>query len=347
MLFLLKKLFSNTAKTPHNSLNDQNVKISIIIAARNEKRNIESLINSLNKIDYSKDNFEVILIDDYSADGTFEIAKRIIDTNNNFSVYPNENDSSLAKKGALTFGITKAKYPFIMITDADCKPRSNWLKSFSEKFSQGFDFVFGIVPFFTDNNLISSYSAFENLRTSILTFSLANMKFPYSAAARSFGFSKNAFEKIEGYKNTAETLSGDDDLLLREAVKNNLKIGLVTDKNAFVFSSPKETFKDYFIQKARHIKTSFYYLRHQKIILGFWHLINLTLFFSPLLIFINTLFVIPFLIKIISDEILIINFQKKFGYNFKAGKIFIMQVVYEIFIVINFFNALFRKERWK
>ena len=50
---------------------------------------------------------------------------------------------------------------------------------------------------------------------------------PYCASARSFGFKKSSFEKIKGYSNTVETLSGDDDLLLREAVKNNLKVGAI------------------------------------------------------------------------------------------------------------------------
>ena len=342
----LKNLFKNSSSSGQDFLLIKDVKISIIAAAKNETVNIKSLIDSLTEINYPKDNFEVIIIDDHSSDNTFQIANGLIKGYNNFSVYHNENEPSLAKKGALTFGITKAKFPFIMITDADCNPELSWLKSYSIRFNKGDDFVFGIAPFYTGKSFISNYSAFENLRTSILTFSSANLGYPYSAAARSFGFCKMAFEKIEGYKNTIETLSGDDDLLIREAVKNKLKIGLVIDKEAFVFSSSKKSIKDYFSQKARHTKTSFHYLLHQKIILGFWHLLNLVLFFSPILIFVNIIFVIPFIIKIIFDEALVLTFQKRFGYNFKVGKIIVMQIVYEIFIVLNFFNALLRKDKW-
>ena len=308
---------------------------------------IEELISSLCKIDYTRNNFEVILVDDHSSDNTFQIIKNAINGIDNFKFYQNENDKSLAKKGALSFGISKARFPFIMITDADCKPETEWVKSFSEKFSDGFDFVFGIAPFYPTKSFVNRLAVFENLKSSILTFALANLGFPYSAAARSFGFSKNAFEKVKGYENTYETLSGDDDLLLREAVINKMKIGLVTDEKAFVFSSTKETFKDYFSQKVRHTKTSMHYLLTQKLILGFWHLLNLIMLVSPILIFVNILFIIPFLIKILSDEIIILLYQKKFGYKFKSSQIFAMQIIYEIMIVINFISALFRKDKWK
>ena len=345
--FSLSSLFSVNDASKSKAFLDTQIQISIVIAARNEVEKIEGLITSLIRLDYAQNNFEVILIDDHSSDDTFRAIKKSIGGIDNFSVLKNENDGLLAKKGALSFGISKTKFPNIMITDADCLPQTGWLKSFSEKFSEGFDFVFGTAPFYLNKSFVNNLTAFENLRSSILTFSSANLGMPYSATARSFGFSKQAFSKIGGYENTFETLSGDDDLLLREAVKNKLKIGLVIDKKAFVFSSAKKTFKDYLIQKARHTKTSLHYLLKHKIMLGFWHLLNLIFLISPLLIFINILFVIPFLIKILSDEFIILSYQKKFGYNFKFGRIFIMQITYEILIVLNFINALFRKNKWK
>ena len=98
------------------------------------------------------------------------------------------------KREALSFGISKSKYPFILITDADCQPEKNWLKSYSNKFGQGYEMLFGIAPFYQHKNLVNKVSCFENLRSSILSFSMASVGLPYTAAARNFGFSKNAFE---------------------------------------------------------------------------------------------------------------------------------------------------------
>lgn len=320
---------------------------SIVVAAKNEENNIEKLIDALKNLSYPEDKFEVIIVDDNSTDSTFERVEKSIKNNTNFYLIPVKEKELSAKKGALQIGIKKAKNPFIIITDADCIPQKNWLKFYSQKFSEGFDMLFGAAPFQWENKFVSKVSCFENLRCAILSFSAALLGLPYSAAARNFGFSKSAFQKIGGYENTTETLSGDDDLLIREAVKNNLKVGVIGDKEAFVFSKSKSNFKDYLKQKKRHTKTSFYYLPKQILFLSVWHLINLFFFFSPILIFLTPLFLILFFIKIFLDILIVNSFQGYLNYKFSIYEIIFFQFIYELFLVINFFNALFGKAEWK
>jgi cellulose synthase/poly-beta-1,6-N-acetylglucosamine synthase-like glycosyltransferase len=47
--------------------------ISVIIAARNEEKNIHSLLQSLQNQRYPKALYEVIIIDDHSSDGTWSM----------------------------------------------------------------------------------------------------------------------------------------------------------------------------------------------------------------------------------------------------------------------------------
>jgi cellulose synthase/poly-beta-1,6-N-acetylglucosamine synthase-like glycosyltransferase len=287
-----------------------------------------------------------MIIDDDSIDKTFETALGAIGTCSNYHIYKIRDKIFPAKKGALAFGISLASNPFILITDADCRPNKEWLKYFSTKFIDGYDFVFGITPFMQENTAVNRLSCFENLSNSILTFSAAKMGVPYSAAARSFGFRKSSFEKIKGYSNTVETLSGDDDLLLREAVRNKLNIGVVLNPEAFVYSSSKKTWKEYIRQRARHTKTSLYYLVRHKLFLSAWHLINLLMLFSPILIMINIYCLFPFIFKIAIGLIIILYFQKKFGYRFKLQEIIYLQILYELFLIINFTNAVIKKDSW-
>ncbi len=76
----------------------------------------------------------------------------------------------------------------------------------------------------------------------------------------------NRLEVIQKQKTRS---SGDDDLLLREAVKNKMKIGVVTESGSFVYSETKKTFSEYFQQKARHTQTSFHYLKKHQLSLVF------------------------------------------------------------------------------
>ncbi len=342
---LLIILFTKTRNINYSDKKAEN-KISVVVAAKNEEKNISNLIQSLKDSDFSSENFEVIIVDDESKDNTFLKAQNAANGLNNFQIHKCKNKIFPAKKGALNFGINLASNEFILITDADCLPSKGWLKSYSNKFNEGFDFISGAAPFIQSNSLVNKISCFENLRSSLLNFTTANLKIPYSAAARNFGFRKSSFEKIKGYSNTTETLSGDDDLLLREAIKNHLKIGTISGDRSKVYSNTKKTFKEYLKQKSRHTKTSFYYLPIHKLLLGFWHLLNLLFLFSSIFIFFNPIFIFPIGIKLFLDIIVVLFTQKNFGYKFNVAEIIYLQIIYECFLIINFINAIFKKDNW-
>ena len=322
-------------------------KLSIIIAAKNEETNINSLVDSIEQLDYPKKNFEVIFVDDNSNDKTVELIQSRISDKNNFNLIRAINKEIDGKKGALSIGISNAIHNFILITDADCKPGSKWLKAMAGCLDYGYDFVFGVAPIESGAKLVEKLSAFENLRNTFLSISAVGLNMPYSAAARSFAFRKKSFERIGGYANTTEILSGDDDLLLREAVKNKMLIGTVVDLEAFVYSSAPKNFADYFKQKKRHLQTSFHYQPKQKMFLGFWHTLNLISFLSFLLFFISPVFVLPFAVKLIYDFFVATKYQQKIGHSFKFYEIIYLQLILEFFIVVNFFNSLLGKIEWK
>jgi biofilm PGA synthesis N-glycosyltransferase PgaC len=327
----------------YKSLNN----LSVIIAAKNEEKNINLLIDSLEKLDYPKDNFEVIIVDDNSTDNTYSIINSRIANNSNLKLINANQKEFAGKKGALTVGIKNAQNNFIVITDADCKPEIDWLKAIASKLDTGFDFVFGVAPIESGPKLVQKLSAFENFRNTFLTIASVGLNIPYSAAARSFAFRKKSFERIGGYSNTTETISGDDDLLLREAVKIKMLIGTLVDPEAFVFSSAPESFAEYLNQKKRHLQTSFHYLLKHKIFLGSWHILNLICLFSILLAFFSPILALPFFVKIIYDFFISLKYQTELGHSFKFYEIFYLQTLFEISVIVNFFNSFSGKPEWK
>src|ERR1041384_1327781 len=54
----------------------KNIFISVVIAMRNEKENLESLFGSLSALNYESTDFEIILVDDHSTDGSAEEARK-------------------------------------------------------------------------------------------------------------------------------------------------------------------------------------------------------------------------------------------------------------------------------
>ncbi len=323
------------------------ITFSIVIAAKNEEKNLPVLFASLKKLNYPNENYEIIFVDDLSTDFTKHEIEEFIKVTPNAKLYDSLGKKYPGKKGALEIGISHAENNYIMITDADCEVESNWLNAFAKNFEKGYDFLFGIAPYHQTKNFVNKVAAFENLRTHILTFFTAKLGFPFSAAARSFGFRKDSFMKLGGYKNTTETLSGDDDLLLREAVKHNMKIGVIENRDAFVYSQTKNNWKDYLVQKARHASTSNHLLFKQKFLLGLWHIFNLGMLFTFILGIAESLFFIPFILKICFDIILVKASQKKYGYKFSFYETIYLQIIYELLLIVNYFNGTFSKIKWK
>ncbi len=323
------------------------LEISIVIAAKNEETNLDNLFRALKNQNYPEEKFEVIFVDDNSTDDTFAKTEKYADLFPNFRLLKAENKILPAKKGALDLGISQAIFPFLLFTDADCVQQNNWLNAFSEKFSDEYDLLFGFAPFHFEKTFTNRFFCFENFRTNILTFTAAWFKLPYSATSRSLGIKKETFNQLGGFSKTLQTLGGDDDLLIREAVNNNCKIGIIVAEDSLVFSNTQQNFSNYFSQKRRHTATSFHYLWQHKLFLTIWHLTNIlavdSLFFLPF--FPEAGFI--FLTKIFCDYLIVYSFQKKFNYKFSFGEIFFFQILYECFIVINFFSAKFFKVKWK
>ncbi|MEJ2615118.1 MAG: glycosyltransferase, partial [Ignavibacteriaceae bacterium] len=151
LLFFLINVFIvvilNRNSVISSNFNDQ-LNFSISIASKNEEENIPTLIKSLQELDFPKEKYEVIIVDDNSLDKTYKIANELIQNNANFQVIKIEEKEFQAKKGVLSFGIKKANNPFILITDADCRPQKEWLKFYSERFINGYDFILGHAPFY-------------------------------------------------------------------------------------------------------------------------------------------------------------------------------------------------------
>ena len=124
--------FTNLNSEENNNVNLY--QFSIIIAAKNEESNISKLISAIKNLQYSKDNYEVIIVDDSSNDDTFHLAKKLAKEFDNITVVSAINKKYEGKRGALNYGISLAKYPIIVITDADCVPETYWLWCLSTKF---------------------------------------------------------------------------------------------------------------------------------------------------------------------------------------------------------------------
>jgi len=119
-----------------------NIKLSIVIPNFNEKENLdrgvlEEVYNYLKKVRY---NYEVLISDDGSTDGSKEIAENFARSHQGFRVLPNPHGG---KAKAVYAGIKAAKGEIVLFTDMDQSTPLKEVEKLLPWFDEGFDVVFG------------------------------------------------------------------------------------------------------------------------------------------------------------------------------------------------------------
>ena len=93
---------------------------SIILPTYNEKENLPIIIWLLMKyMNEAKYNFEVIVVDDNSPDGTTQVAKDLQKIYGDKKLVVTGREKKLGLGSSYVFGMTFAKGNFIVIMDAD------------------------------------------------------------------------------------------------------------------------------------------------------------------------------------------------------------------------------------
>ncbi len=321
--------------------------ISIIVACKNESQKLPSLFNSLLTLNYPADSFEIIVVNDGSDNATTDLLMKFALENNNVKIISAKNKKYPAKKGAIDIGISNARYNYLMITDADCSVEKDWLLCAESTFRGGADLIFGIAPYYATTRFPKSFFCYEQFYNSITSFTAALSGNPYTAAARSFGYTKDLYNFVGKFDNIQNSLSGDDDLLLLEAQRKGRNIRPIPfSYSGRVFSASPESFKSYLKQKRRHTKASHFYPIKYKLLLTLHHLMNTLLLLSVFLTYQNIIFIIFPFIKISGDLLISKLFANKFDYQFSGWKLIFYVILYELLIPVHIVNSYIAKDRW-
>jgi cellulose synthase/poly-beta-1,6-N-acetylglucosamine synthase-like glycosyltransferase len=251
--------------------NNQLPPVSIIIAARNEYKNLEKNLHLFLDQDYP--NFEVIVVNDCSWDDSQKLLEYYQEQYSNLKVCQliEQEKYPTGKKFALTIGIKAASHEHLFFSDADCIPASNqWLRLMQSQFSPNTEIVLGYAPYKKYNSLLNLFIRFESAFTAMAYFSAAIGKHAFMGVGRNLAYNKTLFFKHKGFASHNHILSGDDDLFVNQAAtSNNVRVQI--DPQSFVYSEPKRNFDDWQRQKSRHNSTGKFYKGRDKAFLGAYY----------------------------------------------------------------------------
>jgi cellulose synthase/poly-beta-1,6-N-acetylglucosamine synthase-like glycosyltransferase len=249
--------------------------VSLIVCAHNELENLRELVPLLLRQDYPA-GFELVLIDDRSQDDTYLYAQQLS------QYYPGRfrlvtvahTPAGFApKKYALTLGIKAARYERLLFTDADCRPVSlDWLRLMQRGFAQknGADMVLGYSGYAELPGLLNQLIRYETLLTAAQYLSFAWAGRPYMGVGRNLAYTRATFTSTKGFASHIRRLSGDDDLLVQDAVAAGARAAVVADEPAHTLSQPAETWGAWWRQKRRHLSAGNRYRAADRRRIGFF-----------------------------------------------------------------------------
>lgn len=264
--------------------------VSVVIAAKNEARNLQKYLPKLFEQDYH--DYEVIVVNDGSWDDSQDVLKELSARYPRLHVVTlqdNGEDLHFSKKLAVTLGIKGAKHDHLLFIDADCVPVSKqWISTMVQQFSDKKSLVLGYGAYQREKKLVNWFIRFDTLQIGAFYLSFAKAGMPYMGVGRNMAYTKKLFFDNQGFKSHYYVESGDDDLFVKEVGrKKNTAVAYHPD--AQTVSQPEESWSAWFKQKKRHFGTAPHYRFSYKMLL-FLYPFSLLLFYASM----TTLLILQF-----------------------------------------------------
>ncbi len=136
-VFLIARFLSGWNAIPEFQIRKValNVSVSLIIAFRNEEKNLPQLFRALLAQTYPASSIEILLVDDHSEDQSSLIAQQFVGSVSNARLISMEAHAA-GKKKALSIASLEARGQLLIFTDADALPTENWIRTIVSCYQQ-------------------------------------------------------------------------------------------------------------------------------------------------------------------------------------------------------------------
>lgn len=343
LILIYRSLTQIKSYSPHSI---QGVSLSVVVACRNEERNLPELLKHLSGQDYNPDLFEVLIIDDNSSDSTFATALDFKGIRNLIVL----KNSGKGKKAAIRTGVAASAGNLIVTTDADCRMGHNWLKTIASFFEENKpEMIICPVELEGREGFFQRFQELEFLSLQGITAGTAVSGRPVMCNGANMAFTKEVYNRHTGDLHD-ELISGDDVFLLH-AIKDEPgnKIMWLESVEAKVITNASETVCSFLNQRARWVSKAGAYKDRFTKLLAIVTFVTILLQFSFLIAGIFNpvfLWIFPtaFLLKSVPDYLILQNTTTRYGRK-SLMKLFLPgQLIYPVHVLAVFLYFLTLKK---
>ena len=263
-------------------------KVSIVIAARNEEKNIGNTLQDILAQDYPRECVEVIVVDDHSTDDTAEIIKSFSTSGVQLIQLKEDKPLNSYKKLAITKAIQQSTGELIVATDADCRMGAKWLSTLVASYiNQNAQLISAPVVYEGEKSMFEYLQTLEFLFLIGLGAAGIGNKKPSTCNGANLAYRRSAFDELGGFQGIDHVASGDDELFLHKVAEQYRdRIVFCKSYDAIVFTQAKTSMGAFISQRKRWASKSMHYKNKAIVRIGVsvW-VFNLLLLVSSVLAF--------------------------------------------------------------
>jgi cellulose synthase/poly-beta-1,6-N-acetylglucosamine synthase-like glycosyltransferase len=230
-------------------------KVTVIIPARNEEKNIGACLDSIVNQDFPLEQLQVIVINDHSEDGTALVVKKFAGKNVELIDLKDHIDGKINsyKKKAIEVAMAKSTGELIITTDADCIVPSLWLQTIVSFFNEEqAKFIAMPVVYKTNGTFLGTFQSLDFMTLQGITGASVDKGIHSMCNGANLAYSKEAFYAVDGFSGIDGIASGDDMLLMHKiAVKYPDDIHFLKSPDVIVQTAPMSTFRSFLNQRIR------------------------------------------------------------------------------------------------
>lgn len=328
---------------------------SIIVVFRNEANNLATLLHSFSKLNYPKNLFEIILVNDTSND---DFEKVITSFKKQFPevyiVQLNIINAISPKKEAITLGVQHAQFKWIVTTDADCEVPKNWLHIFNQYIQEkNPKLISAPVVLSRKHSFLFQFQDFNFVSLIGSTIGAFGIKKPFLCNGANLCYSKSVFLEVDGFQGNLNQASGDDIFLLEKITKKYAtKVHFLKSDQAVVVTKPLTSWKYFFNQQLRWASKARAYKNSFAIGVGILVftanlIIVLTLILTIFNIYNYKLLLLVFILKMGIDFLMIFKTLKFLNLRKSLAIYLVVSFLYPFFIIFTGLISLVKKYEWK
>lgn len=330
------------------------LKVSVLIAARNEENNIEILLKSLYNQTFAKDLFEVIIINDHSDDNTLSIVENFIKENKDIDLKI-FNAEKEGKKFAISQALHLAQNELVIVTDADCVLKTTWIESIVNFYiEKKCKMILAPVLLSPAETFFEKIQVLEHLSLIGSTAGSANIGFPVMCNGANMAYEREAALEVEKFRKDFNIPSGDDMFLMEQFIKNygHQSVKFLLSKSAIVETKTCKTVSEFFRQRRRWVSKTKAYTNWKILTTAFTVLFfNLSIvslfvsaFFIPAL---WSLYFLLTLLKFFIDLPLLKNITSFMNQSSLLKWTLLLEFIYPFYAVFTAISGMLINVKWK